>query len=450
MLKFVFCFLLSLSLCVSEDTRTGLMDEAAHALKAQDFLKASTIYQKLYELDYDKTPEFLAEYGLILWKANQPIRARELLLHYIGTAGVEGRFYVPALQALSQIALAERKAPSAPKPEVTQKPVDSGRREALARDLFIQSMSALRTMPTTPDMVEHAPAWLVESQTIFARNSFFRWNALYLTVMVWKEIQANFSDTTMARYLMGSKNPLRLQDLESELHRLDERFHAGMKYKDDVLNTEFLLLPPGIMNRQDQSNQRYLFSNAIFMGQSEVTQGQWKSVMGTNPAYFTSCGLSCPVENVSWDDLQEFLTRLNSSTTDLYRLPTEMEWEYAATHFPASPQSSPQDFAWYEANSVSVVHATALKDPTGLGFSDLFGNVWEWSSDSYDKDYFLKLSDANLLIPNPENKNESLEKTIRGGGYDTPLLQLSPLKRKGMPRSQRAKNLGFRLVLVLK
>ncbi|MBW7874658.1 MAG: formylglycine-generating enzyme family protein [Candidatus Cloacimonetes bacterium] len=448
--KLPICFLLSLSLCVAETTKASLMDEAARALKAQDFSEASAIYQKLYELDYEKTPDFMAEYGLILWKANQPVRAREMLLHYVGTAGVDGRFYVPAIQALSQIAIAERKPASQPEPEIQVKPKDPSNRENLARNLFIQSMSALRTMPTTLDAVEHAPAWLVESQTIFAKNSFFRWNALYLTVLVWKEIQSNFSDTAMAQYLKGPKNPLKLQDLESELYRLDERFHAGMRYRDAALDSEFILLPPGIMKRQGHSEQRVLFSDAIFMGKSEVTQGQWLKVMGSNPAYFTSCGLSCPVENVSWDDIQEFLARVNQNSSDLYRLPTELEWEYAANHFPASPQSSPLEFAWFDANSLSVVHASGLKDITGLGFSDLFGNVWEWISDSFTEDSSLNDSQSSLILPEPNNNQNLAVKTVRGGAYDSSIHQLSPFFRQGINRTTRQKNLGFRLVLQLK
>lgn len=125
----------------------------------------------------------------------------------------------------------------------------------------------------------------------------------------------------------------------------------------------------------------------FYIGKYEVTQGQWTAVMGYNPSGFQ--GDALPVENVSWQEIQDFLEKLSTATGKTYRLPTEAEWEYAARGgrmsegFLYAGSNELASVAWFEDNAGSQTHPVGLKLPNELGLYDLSGNVWEWCQDVY-------------------------------------------------------------------
>ena len=127
--------------------------------------------------------------------------------------------------------------------------------------------------------------------------------------------------------------------------------------------------------------------SGYYIGKCEVTQELWEAVMGSNPSNFK--GAQNPVESVSWNDCQEFVSRLNSLTGRTFRLPTEAEWEYAARggnksrHYKYSGSDNIDDVAWHDGNSGGSTHAVGTKAANELGIYDLSGNVWEWCSDWY-------------------------------------------------------------------
>lgn len=130
-----------------------------------------------------------------------------------------------------------------------------------------------------------------------------------------------------------------------------------------------------------------------YIGKFEVTQGLWEKVMGSNPSYFDK-GDDYPVESVSWNDIQAFLTKLNELTGKKYALPTEAQWEYAArgggksVGYKYSGSNTIDNVAWYWDNSAVdgdySTHPVGTKQPNELGIYDMSGNVWEWCSDWYD------------------------------------------------------------------
>lgn len=123
------------------------------------------------------------------------------------------------------------------------------------------------------------------------------------------------------------------------------------------------------------------------LGKYEITQGQWRAVMGHNPSGFSGCGDSCPVEQVSWNDAQEFIKKLNARTGKQYRLPTEAEWEYACYGGSKAEYcggSHPDAVEWYDGNSGKQTHPVGQKQANGYGLYDMSGNVWEWVNDCYD------------------------------------------------------------------
>ena len=158
-----------------------------------------------------------------------------------------------------------------------------------------------------------------------------------------------------------------------------------------------------------------------YIGKYEVTQGLWKKVMGSNPSYFNNCGDDCPVERVSWDDCQEFISKLNQLTGKHYRLPTEAEWEYAArgggglarnvqiqTKYAGS--NALGKVAWYYENSNKKTHTVGTKKPNALGIYDMSGNVREWCND-----WFGDYSSGGVM--NPKGANTGTFRVIRGGSW---------------------------------
>jgi len=142
------------------------------------------------------------------------------------------------------------------------------------------------------------------------------------------------------------------------------------------------------VGRNSDECQHEVTVKSFSMGKFEVTQAQWKAIMGNNPSRFKGCD-NCPVETVSWDDVQEFIKKLNAVTGDNYRLPTEAEWEYAARggnktqYYKYAGRDSPDNVAWHSANSGQKTHPVGSKAPNELRLYDMSGNVSEWCQDKY-------------------------------------------------------------------
>ena len=186
--------------------------------------------------------------------------------------------------------------------------------------------------------------------------------------------------------------------------------------------------------------------SGYYIGKYEVTQELWKAVMGSNPSRFK--GDNLPVERVSWNDVQEFLRKLNAMTGKRYRLPTEAEWEFAARGgnssrgYKYSGSNSIGNVAWYDGNSGSRTHAAGTKSPNELGIYDMSGNVREWCQDWYSSSYYVS-SPRN----NPRGPNSGSYRVFRGGGWvsNAGFCRVS-YRYDGTPDS-RLSDLGFRLAL---
>ena len=170
-----------------------------------------------------------------------------------------------------------------------------------------------------------------------------------------------------------------------------------IEIKDGVIMT-FCWIPPGKFTmgspsneegRSDDENQvEVILIKGFWMAKTEVTQAQWEAVMGSNPSRFK--GANLPVENVSWNDVQDFLKKVNriagKSDGRKMVLPTEAQWEYAARAGEDGPYSGGAigEVAWYDANSDGRTHPVGTKNPNAWGLHDMHGNVWEWCADWYD------------------------------------------------------------------
>ena len=181
------------------------------------------------------------------------------------------------------------------------------------------------------------------------------------------------------------------------------------------------------------------------IGKTEVTQRQWKAIMGDNPSRFVACGLDCPVENVSWKDIAQFIRKLNQKTGQSYRLPSEAEWEYAArggssTDAPfADNAAALEDQAWYIANSRKAPRPVAGKKPNAFGLHDLYGNVWEWVEDCFHDSYAGLPLDGSAWT----TACTSPQRVLRGGSWSD---EASSMRNRGR-YAPEVRNLitGFRL-----
>ena len=189
---------------------------------------------------------------------------------------------------------------------------------------------------------------------------------------------------------------------------------------------------------------RVTLTNNYYIGKYEVTQALWKIVMGSNPSDFK--GDDLPVETVSWNDCQDFISKLNAMTGKRFRLPTEAEWEYAARGgkksrgYQYSGSNTIGDVAWYAGNRSSMTHAVGTKQPNELGIYDMTGNVWEWCQDWYG-------SYSSSPQTNPTGDVRGLFRVRRGGCWDFPAGSCRSSFRGSFTPGNRDFNLGLRLVL---
>ena len=182
--------------------------------------------------------------------------------------------------------------------------------------------------------------------------------------------------------------------------------------------------------------------SSYMIGNTEVTQALWLAVMGSNPSYFR--GDNLPVEQVSWDDCQKFITKLNALTGKNFRLPTEAEWEYAARGgnmsqgYKYSGSNEIGDVAWYDNNSGNKTHSVATKAPNELGIYDMSGNLWEWCSDWYG-------SYSSTAQTNPTGPDSGSNRIIRGGSWGHDLLDCRVAIRGAIGQTSRSIGFGLRL-----
>ena len=192
----------------------------------------------------------------------------------------------------------------------------------------------------------------------------------------------------------------------------------------------------------DEPIHRVTLTNDYYLGKYEVTQALWKTVMGNNPSFFKED--NNPVEQVSWDDCQIFIEKLNALTGFHFRLPTEAEWEYAESGgrksrgYRYSGSNTLGDVAWHNGNSGSKTHTVGTKQPNELGIYDMTGNVAEWCQDVYGP-Y------ASGSLKNPMGAKEGKKRVVRGDDYSAIFNFRQP--RLGVSSENKSRYCGFRLAI---
>ena len=203
----------------------------------------------------------------------------------------------------------------------------------------------------------------------------------------------------------------------------------------------------GVDGKNPEEKPQHLVKLPSFlMGKTEVTQGQWMLVMGSNPSRSNACGDTCPVENVSWNDAQNFILKLNQLTEQNYRLPSEAEWEYAARAGTTTDwgfgndESKLENYAWFEKNT-GQTRIVGQKLPNAFGLFDVHGNVWEWVEDCWHETYSDAPTDGRAWTTACSDNR----RVLRGGSlYDTATNLRSAHRLKGVPFNQLTVT-GFRI-----
>ena len=297
---------------------------------------------------------------------------------------------------------------------------------------------------------------------------------------------------TVKAYIDKYKSESRAEVWVKRAERLLAKFEEGVVVPGqewtNSLGMEFAWVPAGdfVMGSPEGEAGRYgderqhevRISQGFWMGKYEVTQGEWKKVMGTTPSHFKSCGARCPVETVSWNDVQRFIEKLNANARESgkgnrYRLPTEAEWEYAARagSAGATPEGELRILgkrnapvldgqAWYAGNSgVSYAggydcseweerqyeaercgpHPVGLKRGNAWGLHDMLGNVWEWTADWYG-DY------PSGTVADPRGPSTGSYRVDRSGSWLNFARYVRSANRSSSSPGRRYGTFGFRLV----
>jgi formylglycine-generating enzyme required for sulfatase activity len=243
-----------------------------------------------------------------------------------------------------------------------------------------------------------------------------------------------------------------------------ERSHQEFS---NSIGMKLVLIPKGtfMMGSPIEEEERWevevlhevTISQNYYLGMTQVTQGQYEKVMGENPSHFQGNRVEgrdsseFPVEQVSWEDAVEFSQKLSSLPEEkaagrVYRLPTEVEWEYACragsntAYCFGNDEELLSDYAWFIDNSGYQTHPVSEKNPNAWGLYDMHGNVWEWCSDWYC-DY------PKGTIIDPASPKEGSNRVFRGGCWSFEAASCRSALRPGGDPSDRGSNLGFRVAM---
>jgi formylglycine-generating enzyme required for sulfatase activity len=215
---------------------------------------------------------------------------------------------------------------------------------------------------------------------------------------------------------------------------------------NNSIGMEFVKIPSGSfmmgsptsekVRSDNETQHRVTISKDFYMGKYEVTQAQWKAIMGSNRGNFE--GDNLPVEQVNWDDTREFIEKLNTKGEGTYRLPTEAEWEYAARGGNSGKWSFGDDeselgkYAWYSSNAGSKTHEVGTKQLNKFGLYDMYGNVWEWCQDWYGEYPGGEVTD-------PTGATNGPGRVGRGGGWNYYVRELRSAYRIQIVEAEIAK-----------
>jgi formylglycine-generating enzyme required for sulfatase activity len=260
-------------------------------------------------------------------------------------------------------------------------------------------------------------------------------------------------------------------------HKLTDTFVAEISFELIPAGTFMMGSPAGTGSDDERPQHKVTIRKSFYMGVTPITQGQYAELMGKNPSFFSSTGegssqvanldtSNFPVERVAWFEAAQFCNALSEAeglepyygisgeVVEIingdgkgYRLPTEAEWEYCARAGHSGEYGFDGDvtmlgrFAWFGQNNGGRTHHVARLEPNDFGLYDMLGNVWEWTWDGYEADYYVRSPEVD-----PPGPTEALYRVNRGGSGDYSLGGTRVTNRNRRAPANRAVNIGFRVV----
>ncbi len=253
----------------------------------------------------------------------------------------------------------------------------------------------------------------------------------------------------------------KIEELKKENEGLNKKIDRLTKNKEEPekiakhgnsIGMKFTLIHAGEfdMGSEESDSEKPVrevkINNPFYLGTYPVTQREWEAVMGDRPSRFK--GDDLPVEQVSWDKMQEFIKKLNEKEgTDKYRLPSEAEWEYACragttTRYSFDDDESKLgDYGWYDKNSEGKTHLVGQREPNSWGLYDMHGNVWEWVQDEWHVNYDDAHTDGRAW-----ESGDGADRVIRGGSWSYDARNCRSALRSHLDPRRRTYSLGFRIL----
>lgn len=323
-----------------------------------------------------------------------------------------------------------------------QRPDRADRLSVSATDLLLQAL--FRDGQTALGLRAISAGALALTATVLAfvalgldRGTYYLLAALAAAAVLWRTLRARRKRRPPAQPLPTPERP-NVVDL-------------GNGVKLETVNLPGGEFTMGGERYGDEKPPHRVRVSPFAIGKYPVTQAQWKAVMGSDPSRFK--GGDRPVENVSWNDVNEFIRRLNQKTGLQFRLPTEAEWEYAARagstteYCFGDDEKQLGDYAWFSKNSGSTTHPVGQKKPNDFGLFDMHGNVWEWCSDWYSDSYYEECKRQGI-VADPSGPTAGSDRVVRGGGWYSDAVNCRSANRSFGAPGNRSVHLGFRLVRI--
>ena len=270
----------------------------------------------------------------------------------------------------------------------------------------------------------------------------------------WRKAQDANTHAGYAAYLKAYPNGRYLPLAKLKQKKLAPSFDAGQAIKDCDECPEMVMIPAGSFRMgsdngdADEKPVHEVQVPAFALAKTEVTQGQWLAIMGSNPSGFSGCGDNCPVEKVSWNDAQDYVRKLSAKTGQSYRLPSEAEWEYACRaggQHQYCGSDNLDSVGWYGAysdpkgNSEKTTNRVGQKQANAWGLYDMSGNVWEWVEDCYHGSYSGAPTDGSAWPGGDCGK-----RVLRGGSWSSGPASARSAIRIWNDTAFRSSGSGFR------
>ena len=281
---------------------------------------------------------------------------------------------------------------------------------------------------------------------------------LFLRQFTWVDFRASDPDPMyQLRWGITGKKPPK-NPSSSPSHQVSQSPQIRTEILPGNIKLEMVKIPTGSFLMGSVDNDESAYRNEkpqhpvnlqeFYLGKYPITQEQYQAIMGNNPSYFENNPKN-PVENISWNDAQEFCQKLSEKASKNYRLPSEAEWEYAyragtqPRYYFGDNAELLGEYAWYGENSDSKTHPVGQKKPNNWGLYDMSGNVWEWCEDVWHENYQNTPKDGSSWN---DNNSQTIFRIFRGGSWRHDPWYCRSAFRFYLTSGDRGSFIGFRVV----